>query len=355
MAGGNPASTTEYIQHHLTNLVYGKLPAGYERTTEQGVEVLQADTWTMAHGGQEATDMGFWAIHVDSMIWSIGLGSLFCWMFLRAAKKAHTGVPAGWLNFVEMIVDFIDGSVKDSFHGRNKMVAPLALTIFVWVFLMNLMDLLPVDLIPTLLMMAGVEYQKIVPSTDPNITLGMALGVFVLMLYYSFKIKGTGFVKELTMHPFNHWGFIPVNLFMETVGLLAKPFSLGLRLFGNMYAGEMIFILIATMFAAGAGAGFVSGGLHAELFGEQTSGYFWLVIFLLVTGVCWLNLKGKVSTGKTVLLCMAFMAIGGGLFALGGGLMQWGWAVFHILVITLQAFIFMVLTVVYLSMAHEDH
>ena len=355
MAGGNPASTTEYIQHHLTNLVYGKLPAGYERTTEQGVEVLQADTWTMAHGGQEATDMGFWAIHVDSMIWSIGLGSLFCWMFLRAAKKAHTGVPAGWLNFVEMIVEFIDGAVKDSFHGRNKMVAPLALTIFVWVFLMNLMDLLPVDLIPTLLMMAGVEYQKIVPSTDPNITLGMALGVFVLMLYYSFKIKGTGFVKELTMHPFNHWGFIPVNLFMETVGLLAKPFSLGLRLFGNMYAGEMIFILIATMFAAGAGAGFVSGGLHAELFGESTSGYFWLVIFLLVTGVCWLNLKGKVSTGKTVLLCMAFMAIGGGLFALGGGLMQWGWAVFHILVITLQAFIFMVLTVVYLSMAHEDH
>ena len=331
------------------------MPAGYERTTEQGVEVLQADTWTMAHGGQEATDMGFWAIHVDSMIWSIGLGSLFCWMFLRAAKKAHTGVPAGWLNFVEMIVEFIDGAVKDSFHGRNKMVAPLALTIFVWVFLMNLMDLLPVDLIPTLLMMAGVEYQKIVPSTDPNITLGMALGVFVLMLYYSFKIKGTGFVKELTMHPFNHWGFIPVNLFMETVGLLAKPFSLGLRLFGNMYAGEMIFILIATMFAAGAGAGFVSGGLHAELFGEQTSGYFWLVIFLLVTGVCWLNLKGKVSTGKTVLLCMAFMAIGGGLFALGGGLMQWGWAVFHILVITLQAFIFMVLTVVYLSMAHEDH
>jgi|TARA_B110000967_G_scaffold183132_1_gene201597 F-type H+-transporting ATPase subunit a len=355
MAGGNPASTTEYIQHHLTNLVYGKLPAGYERHTDHGVETLQADTWTMAHGGQEATDMGFWAIHVDSMFWSIGLGSLFCWMFLRAAKKAHTGVPTGWLNFVEMIVEFIDGSVKDSFHGRNKMVAPLALTIFVWVFLMNFMDLLPVDLIPELLMLAGVPYQKIVPSTDPNITLGMALGVFVLMLYYSFKIKGTGFVKELTMHPFNHWGFIPVNLFMETVGLLAKPFSLGLRLFGNMYAGEMIFILIATMFAAGAGAGFVSGGLHAELFGEQTSGYFWLVIFLLVSGVCWLNLKGKVSTGKTVLLCMAFMAIGGGLFALGGGLMQWGWAVFHILVITLQAFIFMVLTVVYLSMAHEDH
>ena len=340
MAGENPASTTEYIQHHLQNLVYGNHP----------------DTgWGFAHSSQEAVDMGFWAIHVDSMAWSIGLGSLFCLMFLRAAKKAHTGVPSGWLNFVELIVEFIDGQVKDSFHGRNKMVAPLALTIFVWIFLMNLMDLLPVDLIPSLLALTGVHFQKVVPSTDPNVTLGMALAVFILMVYYSFKIKGTGFVKELTMHPFNHWAFIPINLFMETVGLLAKPFSLGLRLFGNMYAGEMIFILIATMFAGGAGAGLISGGLHAQLFGEETSALFWLVIFVLVVGVCWLNLKGKVSTGKTVLLCMAFMAIGGGVFALGGGLMQWSWAVFHILVITLQAFIFMVLTVVYLSMAHEDH
>jgi F-type H+-transporting ATPase subunit a len=289
------------------------------------------------------------------MAWSIGLGILFCWIFRSAAKRATTGVPSGVLNFVELIVDFIDGAVKDSFHGSNKMVAPLALTIFVWIFLMNFMDLLPVDLIPELLMLAGVNYQKIVPSTDPNITLGMALGVFILMLYYSIKIKGTGFIAELTMHPFNHWGFIPINLFMETVGLLAKPFSLGLRLFGNMYAGEMIFILIATMFAAGAGAGLVGGGLHAQIFGEHTSAWFWLVIFILVCSVCGLNLKGKISTGKTVLLCMVFMALGGGLTALGGGLMQWGWAVFHILVITLQAFIFMVLTVVYLSMAHEDH
>jgi F-type H+-transporting ATPase subunit a len=340
MAGENPASTTEYIQHHLTNLVYGNHP-------ENG--------WGFAHGAQEAAEMGFMAIHVDSMAWSIGLGILFCWIFRSAAKRATTGVPSGVLNFVELIVDFIDGAVKDSFHGSNKMVAPLALTIFVWIFLMNFMDLLPVDLIPELLMLAGVNYQKIVPSTDPNITLGMALGVFILMLYYSIKIKGTGFIAELTMHPFNHWGFIPINLFMETVGLLAKPFSLGLRLFGNMYAGEMIFILIATMFAAGAGAGLVGGGLHAQIFGEHTSAWFWLVIFILVCSVCGLNLKGKISTGKTVLLCMVFMALGGGLTALGGGLMQWGWAVFHILVITLQAFIFMVLTVVYLSMAHEDH
>jgi len=340
MAADGPANTTEYIQHHLTNLVYGNHP-------ENG--------WGFAHGAQEAAEMGFMAIHVDSMAWSIGLGLLFCLLFRAAAKKATTGVPSGMLNFVELVVEFIDGAVKDSFHGNNKMVAPLALTIFVWIFLMNLMDLLPVDLVPELLILAGVEYQKIVPSTDPNITLGMALGVFMLMLYYSIKIKGTGFIAELTMHPFNHWSFIPVNLFMETVGLLAKPFSLGLRLFGNMYAGEMIFILIATMFAAGAGAGLIGGGLHAQIFGQDTSALFWLAIFVLVCGVCWLNLRGKISTGKTVLLCVVFMALGGGLTALGGGLMQWGWAVFHILVITLQAFIFMVLTVVYLSMAHEDH
>lgn len=340
MAGENPASTTEYIQHHLQNLVYGNHP----------------DTgWSFAHSAQEAAEMGFMAIHVDSMAWSIGLGVIFCTVFRFAAQRATTGVPTGLLNFVELIIEFIDGSVKDSFHGSNKMVAPLALTIFVWIFMMNLMDLLPVDLVPSILGTVGVHFQKIVPSTDPNITMGMALGVFILMLYYSIKIKGTGFIKELTMHPFNHWAFIPINLFMETVGLLAKPFSLGLRLFGNMYAGEMIFILIAMMFAAGAGTGLVAGGLHAQLFGEHTSALFWLVIFVLVVGVCWMNLKGKISTGKTVLLSAIFMTLGGGVFALGGGLMQWSWAVFHILVITLQAFIFMVLTVVYLSMAHEEH
>jgi F-type H+-transporting ATPase subunit a len=201
MAGENPASTTEYIQHHLQNLVFGKLPEGFERHTDSGTEILMADTWTMAHGASEAAAMGFWAIHVDSMIWSIGLGLVFCWMFWRAAKKASTGIPSGFINFAELIVEFIDNSVKDSFSGNNKIVAPLALTIFVWIFLMNLMDLLPVDLFPKLLMMAGVEYQKIVPSTDPNITMGMALGVFVLMLYYNIKIKGFGFVKELTMYP----------------------------------------------------------------------------------------------------------------------------------------------------------
>tara|TARA_R110002073_G_scaffold78144_1_gene188594 strand:+ start:185 stop:1063 length:879 start_codon:yes stop_codon:yes gene_type:complete len=292
MAGGSQ-TTTEYIQHHLTNLTYGQLPAG---TVRDDGTVLTESTWTMAHGGQEAAAMGFNAIHVDSLLWSFGLGLIFCLIFRSVAKSASSDVPGRFQNFIEIIVDFIDGNVKDMFHGRNAIVAPLALTIFVWVFFMNLMDLVPVDLIPWLLSFVGLSHQKIVPSTDPNITLGMALGVFILMLYYSIKIKGIGgFTKELTMHPFNHWAFIPINLFMELVGLLAKPFSLGLRLFGNMYAGEMIFILIAVMYSAGL------------------------------------------------------------LFGLFGGFLQIGWAIFHILVITLQAFIFMVLTVVYLSMAHEDH
>ena len=292
MAGENQ-TISEYIVHHLTNLTYGKLPAGFER--EDGSIIGDGGAWVMAHGGDEAAAMGFNAIHVDSMLWSIGLGVVFCWLFRRVAKKAETGTPSGTLNLVEMIVEFVDTTVRDTFHGNNKLVAPLALTIFVWVFLMNLMDLIPVDLIPSLLSLAGVHYQKIVPSTDPNITMGMAVGVFILMLYYSIKVKGFGFVKELTLNPFNHWVFIPVNLFMEVVGLLAKPFSLGLRLFGNMYAGEMIFILIAALFSA---------------------------------GLAW---------------------------AAPAGLLQIGWAIFHILVITLQAFIFMVLTIVYLSMAHEDH
>ena len=252
-ASGETQTISEYIVHHLTNLTYGKLPAGFERHVADGSThiVPEGGEWTMAHGGAEAAAMGFNAIHVDSMIWSIGLGIIFCWLFRSVAKKAESGVPSGLVNVLEMVVDFVDGTVRDTFHGNNKLIAPLALTVFVWVFLMNLMDLIPVDLVPHTLALLGVPYQKIVPSTDPNITMGMALGVFILMIYYSVKVKGFGFVKELTMNPFNHWLFIPINLFMEVVGLLAKPFSLGLRLFGNMYAGEMIFILIAALFSAG--------------------------------------------------------------------------------------------------------
>jgi len=345
MAGAN-LTTTEYIQHHLTNLVYGKHADGH---------------WGFAHNADEIKEMGFLAIHVDSMAWSIGLGLIFLCVFRSAAKKATTGIPGGLQNFVEWVIEFIQGLVKDTFHGKNKLVAPLALTIFCWVLLMNLMDLLPVDLVPWFLSLFGVHFQKIVPSTDPNITLGMALGVFVLMLYYNIKIKGMGFIKELTMNPF-HSGkwyidftlFLPINIFMEVVGLLAKPFSLGLRLFGNMYAGEMIFILIAVMFGAAFGAGTLGGG-GQSLFGETVSSTYWLIVLAVVASTCWLNLKGKISTGKTVLLLAGQLAIAGGLSFLSGGLMQWGWAVFHILVVMLQAFIFTVLTVVYLSMAHEDH
>jgi len=290
---GSTQTISEYIVHHLTNLAYGKLPEGFVRA--DGSVIGEGGAWVMAHGGNETAAMGFNAIHIDSMLWSISLGIVFCWLFRSVAKKAEAGVPSGMVNALEMIVEFVDSTVRDTFHGHNKLVAPLALTIFVWVFLMNLMDLIPVDLIPWLLTFAGVHFQKIVPSTDPNITMGMALGIFILMLYYSIKVKGFGFVKELTLNPFNHPLFIPINLFMEVVGLLAKPFSLGLRLFGNMYAGEMIFILIAALFSA---------------------------------GIAWM---------------------------VPAGLLQVGWAIFHILVITLQAFIFMVLTIVYLSMAHEDH
>lgn len=292
-ATGQEKTVSDYIVHHLTNLTYGKLPEGFDRY--DGHTVGAGGEWAFAHGADEIAAMGFNAVHVDSLAWSIGLGVIFCVLFRWVAVRASAETPSGLVNFIEMVVEFIDNQVKDTFHGQNKLVAPLALTIFVWVFLMNLMDLIPVDVVPELMVLAGIEYQKIVPSTDPNITMGMAVGVFILMLYYSIKVKGFGFAKELALNPFNHWVFIPVNLFMEIVGLLAKPFSLGLRLFGNMYAGEMIFILIAALFGAGI------------------------------------------------------------LWVLPASLLQIGWAIFHILVITLQAFIFMVLTIVYLSMAHEDH
>jgi F-type H+-transporting ATPase subunit a len=302
---GESQSTVGYIQHHLTNLTYGKLPAGYERLDDEGhvQEVLSQDIWTIAHSGAEASDMGFMAIHVDSMLWSIGLGFLFLLIFARIAKRAHSGVPRGAQNLLEMIVGFIDQTVKDGFHHKNAMIAPMALTIFIWIILMNAMDLVPVDWIP--MFMAWVTgdphfFFKVVPTTDPNVTLGMGFTVFGLMVYFTIAKKGfMGFVKELTLHPFHSpkWYvnilLVPINFALEAISWISKPISLGLRLFGNMYAGEMIFILIATMFGAG-----------------------------LVLGI----------------------------FA---GVLQWAWAVFHILVITLQAFVFMVLTIVYMATAHQ--
>jgi F-type H+-transporting ATPase subunit a len=280
-------SSTDYIKHHLQNLVYGQHPDGH---------------WGFAHSAEEAKEMGFWSINVDTMLFSIGLGLIFLYFFRKAARQAQAGVPGKLQNFVEWIVEFIDNSVRGSFSSRNDLVAPLALTIFVWIFLMNLMDLIPVDWLPMLAQASGVHYLKVVPSTDPNATFGMAFAVFFLVVFYSIKIKGIGgFTGELTLQPFQSKNpviqaiFIPINFILEFVSLISKPISLSLRLFGNMYAGEMIFILIALMFSAGA-----------------TMSIF-------------------------------------------GGVLQLGWAIFHILIITLQAFIFMTLTIVYLDMAHSEH
>ena len=275
MAAGNEVSTTYYIQHHLQNLTFGNHP-------ENG--------WSLAHSAEEASEMGFWAIHLDTMGWSIAMGLLFIWIFRKAGKMATTGVPSGLQNAVEMVVEFVEDMIKGTFKGHNPIIAPLALTLFVWILFMNTLKIIPVDYFPVLFSKLGVDYMKIVPTTDVNATLGLALGVFGLILYYSFKVKGVGgFAKELSLTPFNHWALILFNVLLEIVALLVKPFSLAMRLFGNMFAGEVIFILIAML-------------------------PFWAIWVLDVP-----------------------------------------WAIFHILIVVLQAFIFTVLSVVYLSAAHEHH
>lgn len=263
----------EYIRHHLQNLTYGLKDDG---------------TWGLAANGEEAAGMGFWALHLDTLGFSLLLGGVFALLFAGVARRATSGTPGPMQNLVEAVMEFIDQHVKEMFTAQNPLIAPLALTALVWILLMNTMDLVPVDLLPAIAGALGVEYLKVVPTADPNATLGMALGVFLLTLLYSFRIKGpVGFAKELTLHPFNHWAFIPFNLILEGVSLLARPFSLGMRLFGNLFAGELIFILIATM--------------------------PWFLQFPL----------------------------------------SLPWAIYHLLVIPLQAYIFTVLAIVYLNMAHE--
>jgi len=273
---GDTLTSSEYIKHHLTNLTYGQHPDG---------------SWGLAHSAEEAKEMGFWAFHVDTLGFSIVLGALFIFLFSKAAKSATSGVPGGLQNFVEWILEFVEDNVKSSFTGKNSFIGAMGMTVFVWILLMNAMDLVPVDFIPYLASLMGVHFLKVVPTTDPNATMGMALSVFALTLYYSFKIKRPGgFLAELAFHPFPKYMF-PVNLLLEGVSLIAKPISLGLRLFGNMYAGEMIFILIALL--------------------------PWYVQWTL----------------------------------------SLPWAIFHILIVTLQAFIFMVLTIVYMDMAYtvDEH
>ena len=343
-SGTENLTTGEYIGHHLQNLTFGQHADG---------------TWGIAHSAAEATAMGFWAFNVDTMFWALVLGLGFYMMFRNVAKKANSGVPTRFQAFVEIIVEFVDTSVRESFHGTSKFIAPLALTLFVWIFLMNFMDLIPVDWLPWVATQVGVPYQKVVPTTDINATMSMALTVFVLILFFSIKVKGVGgFIAELTGQPFASKGpvgkamfFIP-NLLLETVALLAKPVSLGLRLFGNMYAGELIFILIAVVFTAGSGI--IAGGL-SSVFGEHIPAWFWILATASVFATLWLNMKGVIDNKKTLWLLMIEMLLVGGLAFLGGQLMHFIWAAFHLIIVTLQAFIFMMLTIVYLSMAHEHH
>jgi len=262
-------TSVEYIQHHLTNLHVGE---------------------------------GFMTWHLDTIFFSVALGLLMIFTGMKVTKNMATDVPGGFQNFVEMILEFVQTQVKDTFPGKNALIAPLALTIFVWVWLMNFMDLIPVDLLPLIASWFGIGYLKVVPTTDLSTTLAMSLVVFALVIYYNLKIKGVGgYLKMFLFHPFGKF-FVPVNIIMTTIEELAKPLSLALRLFGNLFAGELVFLLIALL---AGGVGFSA--------------------MLLIFGPL------------QVILDLA-------------------WLIFHLLVITLQAFIFMVLTIVYLGMAHtEDH
>lgn len=275
------ATGGEYINHHLGLLTFGKHPEGYEHAGE----------WGFAHSQDEAADMGFWSINVDTMGMSLVTGLIFLALFKSVGRKMTTGVPGGLQNVVEILVEFVQNTVKSTFYGKSEFIAPLALTVFCWIFLMNLLDLVPVDLIPLAAQaIAGDShlYFKAVPTTDVNITLGLSLSVFILILYYSVKVKGLGgFVGELAFQPFGKWA-LPLNLVMELPAFLAKPVSLALRLFGNLFAGEVIFLIIALL------------------------GYW-----------------------------QAFLHI--------------PWAIFHLLVIPLQAYLFMVLTIVYLNQANQHH
>ena len=284
MAAEQAPTANEYILHHLTFLS-NKEPKGI---------------------------VDFSVIHLDTVFFSVLLAVLFGGAFYLAARKAKAGVPSGFQSFVELVVEFVDTQVKDSFHGTSALLAPLALTIFCWVFLFNAMDVLPVDLLPYLAHHgAGIQHLKVVPTTDLNVTFAMSLTVFVLIIYYSIKMKGLGgFVAEFTMQPFSAKNpvvkalLVPANLLLEIVPFLARPLSLSLRLYGNLFAGEMIFLLLAAL------------TLHGV---QQLS-----------------------SAGGWALLVAQFV-------------LAFAWAVFHLLVITLQAFIFMVLTIVYLAMAQEHH
>ena len=279
MATEGTHDTSSYILHHLTN--------------------LKLDLHTMRID-PDAT--GFWVLHLDSMVFSVVLAAIFLVMFRVAARKATSGVPGKWQNFIELCVESVDSQVKDAYHHGARFVAPMALAVGFWVFFMNFMDMLPVDLLPAIASGVGVDHLRTVPSTDPNVAIGMSLTVFLIAFGYSFVAKGVkGVGAEFLFHPFGKW-LMPVNFLLKCVEELAKPISLGLRLFGNMYAGEMIFILLATFTLS-----YTASSIGSNL-----------------------GLVGQVVLGTV-------------------------WTLFHILIISLQAFIFMTLTTVYMAMSADHH
>jgi len=258
-------STSEYIGHHMRHWA------------------LDLRTMTIGHDG------GFMTLNLDTAVISVLLGVLFLAVFYAVARCATVGVPSAWQNFVELAVEKVDGMVGEAFHGDRSLLAPLSLTIFIWVFLMNFMDLIPVDLIPRALTFVGVHHFKVVPTADLTLTFAMSLTVFILTIFYNIKAKGGwGFLKESLTSPFPVYLF-PVNFLFRVIDECVKPMSLALRLYGNLFAGELIFILIALL-------------------------PWWMEVPL--------------------------------------GLV---WTLFHVLIITIQAFIFMMLTIVYISMAHDAH
>ncbi|UVW28813.1 F0F1 ATP synthase subunit A [Massilia sp. H6] len=271
-AAAHAPTASEYIKHHL-----GHLSNRYQDGP-----------------------VDFSVIHYDTLFWSIAMGVLGCMIMWMAARRATSGVPGRFQAAVEMLVEMVEDQSKSIVHGDRSFIAPAALTVFVWVALMNSLDFLPVDMFSYLFSLAGVEnifpYHRVVPTADLNGTIGISLGVLILMLYYGIKVKGLGgFIHELFAAPFGIW-MAPFNLLLNIIEYAAKMVSLGMRLFGNMFAGELLFLLIALL------------GSTATIFG----------------------FVGQVIAGSI-------------------------WAIFHILIVFLQAFIFMMLTLVYLGQAHEGH
>jgi F-type H+-transporting ATPase subunit a len=265
MASEAELTPTSYIEHHLQNLTF------------------------------KVQDGGFWTLHVDTLVMSLLMGGLMVVMFWLATRRATAGVPGKWQAFVEICLEFVDRQAKDTYHGPSKLVTPIAITLFFWILLMNLIKMIPADFIAQPLHLLGVDYFKPVPTADVNATLGMSISVFFLMLFFALRAKGLGgFTHEFLTAPFGKW-MMPFNLILNIVEWLSKPVSLAMRLFGNMFGGEIVFLLIWVL----GGAGLIG--------------------------------------------------------ALAGGLFGLGWMLFHLLVIPLQAFIFMMLSIVYLSLSEDAH